>query len=77
MKSSYQILGILLKDRQGNFHFVPIKGVDGVEPIKKKKSSLNEESGVEEPLSPVDFKVETEIDKTPKSLDEALEKYKK
>lgn len=74
---SFQVLGILVINQVGEFQFIPVNSVPRISVKQKQEPVLDTDTGIDEPLSPADFKVEQERDKTPKNLDETLRKYNK
>ena len=74
---SFQILGVLLIDDVGEFQFVPTQSVPRIKVTTKQQPTLETETGIEEALNPTEFEMEEKRDKTPKNLDEQLNKYNK
>lgn len=74
MNKNYQILGILLVNRQGEFSFVPVNLKSNV---KKKEESVSEiDTGIEESLNAIEYKEENTKIK-PTGVDQIIKKYAK
>ena len=64
-------------DNTGEFQFVPTQSVPRISVKQKQEPVLDMETGIDEPLSPADFKVEQEISRKSGTLEETLGRYNK